>query len=150
MADYKKLKVQELRDLCKEKGVDDTGVKAVLVDRLEALDAAAPGEQAEEEEAPAAEVRCSGRGGGASGAGRLQRGEPLWAGCAGVLRRRLLAVEQRQQGGGLSPCEGAQASYRRLLRPWPPPLLRRSPRLSRPPRSLPPSRCPRRRRRLRA
>jgi len=33
---FKKMKVQELRDACEEKGLDSTGVKAVLLDRLEA------------------------------------------------------------------------------------------------------------------
>jgi hypothetical protein len=36
-----KLKVAELKALCADKGLDDSGVKAVLIERLEAHDAAA-------------------------------------------------------------------------------------------------------------
>ena len=48
MSSYAKMKVQELRDACAARSLDETGVKAVLVERLEAADAAAA-------EAPAAE-----------------------------------------------------------------------------------------------
>jgi len=48
---YKKMKVQELRDACEENGLDSTGIKAVLLERLEeALEIAETVQPVEDEE----------------------------------------------------------------------------------------------------